>query len=572
MSQEFNFETDPFRAFAEYGGEFEWLEFESDAGWQGEVSRGSRDYIRWVQQSLNKVLGLRLVVNGQMETQTRSAVRSFQQKRGLTVDGDVGPKTEAALVAVGAPPPELNILPQTSPAQARMPAAPVMTLAAPARSPGVPATAVNCPVDLAWIQSALRIILGVNISVDGEMGTQTHTALRTFQQKEGLPVTGNPDPQTVQRLAAALLSGLGPTTCSSLKPCEMLSKFDFDKDKVKPAHWLQLINVVRCVLASQKTSNPVRVIRVIGHASAEGDEPYNDNLGARRALQVERQLREKLECLKPGSTSGLTFEVKTQGESQPLPGLPNTAPGNRRVEICLVQPPAPVPPQQNTLTQTFKIVVKSFIRPIGISGAGSTLCAAIGIPLPPFPPIPGGPDLKLMALAKLTDAAYSEDPQTDIKNKIYRLFSSRTFTVSCLNGRISSFNATPLDTDVGLECLPTTRVCLTPPPIIIERNGVGPSGASSIDFTWRVKGRPHPAAEPAFLSVCPRLSVFIWHEVTGRIECTPSGLALTRLRITGSRFPSHRVWSNGAVSGFIPQGDFSNLWNGTFPSDPTLVR
>jgi peptidoglycan hydrolase-like protein with peptidoglycan-binding domain len=29
---------------------------------------------------------------------TRSAIRSFQQKRGLVVDGVVGPKTEAALI------------------------------------------------------------------------------------------------------------------------------------------------------------------------------------------------------------------------------------------------------------------------------------------------------------------------------------------------------------------------------------------------------------------------------------------------------------------------------------------
>ena len=105
MSREFNYEADPFRAFAEYGGAFEQFEGESAAGRQGEVNRGSSDYIRWVQQSLNKVMGLRLSVDGRMGAQTRSAIRSFQQRSGLSADGQIGAQTERALVAAGAGPP-----------------------------------------------------------------------------------------------------------------------------------------------------------------------------------------------------------------------------------------------------------------------------------------------------------------------------------------------------------------------------------------------------------------------------------------------------------------------------------
>lgn len=65
----------------------------------GEGNRGSRDYVRWLQRSLNQILGLRLAEDGMMGPQTRSAVRRFQQSRGLTVDGVVGPRTEAALQA-----------------------------------------------------------------------------------------------------------------------------------------------------------------------------------------------------------------------------------------------------------------------------------------------------------------------------------------------------------------------------------------------------------------------------------------------------------------------------------------
>ena len=68
-------------------------------------NRNSPAYIRWVQSSLNKILGLRLAVDGDARTQTRYAIRSFQQRAGLDDDGKVGPQTERALIAAGASPP-----------------------------------------------------------------------------------------------------------------------------------------------------------------------------------------------------------------------------------------------------------------------------------------------------------------------------------------------------------------------------------------------------------------------------------------------------------------------------------
>ena len=75
------------------------------APWEGETLRTDAGYLRWVQSSLNRVLGLRLAVDGVEGPATRSAVRSFQQRRALAVDGIVGPNTEAALIAAGAPRP-----------------------------------------------------------------------------------------------------------------------------------------------------------------------------------------------------------------------------------------------------------------------------------------------------------------------------------------------------------------------------------------------------------------------------------------------------------------------------------
>ena len=91
---------------------FESLELPGEAfeatAWEDEVSRHSPEYIRWVQGSLNRIMGLRLAVDGDLGPKTRSAIRSFQQRQRLAVDGKVGPRTEAALLAAGATPPPVR--------------------------------------------------------------------------------------------------------------------------------------------------------------------------------------------------------------------------------------------------------------------------------------------------------------------------------------------------------------------------------------------------------------------------------------------------------------------------------
>ena len=57
------------------------------------------EHVRWAQSALNHVLGLRLPVQGVMDAATRSAIRSFQQRKGLPADGVLGPETERALSA-----------------------------------------------------------------------------------------------------------------------------------------------------------------------------------------------------------------------------------------------------------------------------------------------------------------------------------------------------------------------------------------------------------------------------------------------------------------------------------------
>ena len=59
--------------------------------------RRSRPYIKWVQRSLNQVLGTALAVDGLWGRRTSRALRLFQKRAGIQVDGKIGPQSEAAL-------------------------------------------------------------------------------------------------------------------------------------------------------------------------------------------------------------------------------------------------------------------------------------------------------------------------------------------------------------------------------------------------------------------------------------------------------------------------------------------
>ena len=74
----------------------------------GRVDRKSKPYAKWVQRSLNKVAGLRLAIDGDIGTMTKSAIRDFQRKHGLKVDGIVGANTERALITAGADKPPVS--------------------------------------------------------------------------------------------------------------------------------------------------------------------------------------------------------------------------------------------------------------------------------------------------------------------------------------------------------------------------------------------------------------------------------------------------------------------------------
>ena len=101
MDDQLGFESLPFPKES-WTMEFESFDTKAPEEWQSETP-GSQQRIRWIQNSLNKILGLRLAVDGTMGPRTRSAIRRFQQSSRLTVDGIVGTKTERALRAALGP-------------------------------------------------------------------------------------------------------------------------------------------------------------------------------------------------------------------------------------------------------------------------------------------------------------------------------------------------------------------------------------------------------------------------------------------------------------------------------------
>jgi hypothetical protein len=62
------------------------------------LQRGSKgDAVKKLQQELNEILGTKLAVDGDFGPKTEAAVKSFQQQKHLKVDGIVGPQTESAI-------------------------------------------------------------------------------------------------------------------------------------------------------------------------------------------------------------------------------------------------------------------------------------------------------------------------------------------------------------------------------------------------------------------------------------------------------------------------------------------
>lgn len=65
---------------------------------------GDNSYVRWIQSSLNQLMGCGLAIDGIMGPLTANCVKNFQSMWGIAADGIVGPETDYYLKsALGTP-------------------------------------------------------------------------------------------------------------------------------------------------------------------------------------------------------------------------------------------------------------------------------------------------------------------------------------------------------------------------------------------------------------------------------------------------------------------------------------
>lgn len=153
----------------------------SSASWVG------ADTVKEVQTML-KAIGLYTgEITGTIGAKTDTAIRTFQKKYGLTVDGIPGTQTISKLTSV-----YLQSGTSTS-------------------------SGVNLSVEtVRSAQTMLKALGYYDGDITGNIGTKTETAIRSFQNKYGLPVDGIPGTQTMAKLSE-LYAGTSSLSSSSLQ-------------------------------------------------------------------------------------------------------------------------------------------------------------------------------------------------------------------------------------------------------------------------------------------------------------------------------------------------------------------
>lgn len=124
--------------------------------------------VKWLQTGLNKIMKSGLVIDGEFGRATIAAVKSFQKKYGLEVDGIFGVNSRKTMVKLLAG--ETVVV--------------VPALAKPTLRLG------DDGVQVRYLQQDLNYVMKANLEVDGEFGKATLRAMKKFQRKYGLDDDG----------------------------------------------------------------------------------------------------------------------------------------------------------------------------------------------------------------------------------------------------------------------------------------------------------------------------------------------------------------------------------------------
>lgn len=153
---------------------------------------------------------------------------------------------------------------------------------------------------------------------------------------------GPPGPGPLPPVPWGGLPGPSVSACAGLARPEVIDRFDFDVDRLKPAHHVVLQRIAACIAGAARAGSPITAIRIVGHTDRVGNDAYNNGLGQRRASNTRAALEVAIRRLDPTLPGRIAFTVETRGERDPVPG---DRARSRRVQIfvppVVARPPSP---------------------------------------------------------------------------------------------------------------------------------------------------------------------------------------------------------------------------------------
>ena len=138
--------------------------------------------VKTLQTTLNELMNCSLTVDGKFGSGTESCVKKYQEKKGLAVDGKVGPATCS----------KLNTDYSNSQKEE--------TIVEGSLSCTSTLKNGSSGTEVKTLQTALNKIMGCGLTVDGKFGSGTESCVLKYQEKKGLSVDGKVGPATCSKI------------------------------------------------------------------------------------------------------------------------------------------------------------------------------------------------------------------------------------------------------------------------------------------------------------------------------------------------------------------------------------
>jgi hypothetical protein len=212
----------------------------------------------------------------------------------------------------------------------------------------------------------------------------------------------------------------------------------------------------------------------------------------------------------------------------------------------------------NSYAEEIMMQVKSYIAPLNLSDSSQW-----------------DPDAKscqtVMAAIVSCGTKFGEDPADGTRQTgNFRLLSQLKIDANCDGRKVSDWTIRPVETDFGKEFYFISTSGDLGKPLNANPSATGKMPVDKVTLSYRVRGQPNAAGTALMSLVKARTCRYIWHEVSAILTCKGSKLDVAA-SLTGSAFPSHKLWVQGSVAKHLTQGPFRSLWK-CDPSDPTSVQ